>query len=67
MKRKEGYQSYSSQSVYPGQGTTVGVGTGDPRREHTRDAPARHASGSRIVQCHRGVRGSGISRTVFYR
>jgi hypothetical protein len=59
MKRKEGYQSYSYQSVYPGHGTTVG--------ESILAMRLRHASGSRIVQCHRGVRGSAISHTVFYR
>src|SRR5437867_9189797 len=42
VNEREGLRPYLSQSEYPAKGTTVGGRTDDPRRERTRDAPARH-------------------------
>jgi hypothetical protein len=44
MEKEEGHRSYPSQSVHPAKGPTVGGGNDDPRGEHTRNAPARHAA-----------------------
>src|SRR5262245_59881273 len=57
MEREEGHPSYSSQSVNPAKGPTVGGRTDDPRREHTRDAPARHAARARTGQRSGRLRG----------
>src|SRR5918996_3921996 len=42
VNQEEGHLPYLAQSAYPAKGTTVGGRTGDPRRERTRNAPARH-------------------------
>src|SRR5215472_13489827 len=57
MEREEGDRSYPSQSLYPAKGPTVGGGTDDPRREHTRDAAARHAACPGTAQRHVGLSG----------
>src|SRR5262249_52161284 len=50
---------YLSQSEYPAKGTTVGGRTDDPRRERTRDAPARHRTRANAGQRQRGVPRAG--------
>ena len=42
MDKREGHLPYLSQSGTPANETTVGGRTDDPRRERTRNAPARH-------------------------
>ena len=44
-RSEEGHLTYRSQSDYPAKGTTLGGSTDDPRREHTRNATARHEAG----------------------
>src|SRR5438552_12117843 len=65
VNEEEGHRPYLSQSAYPAKGTTVGGRTDDPRRERTRNAPARHRARANARQCHRGVPRTGVSRTVF--
>jgi len=63
--KREGHRPYLSQSAYPAKGTTVGGRTDDPRRERTRNAPARHRARARARQCQRGVpRAGDLSDTV---
>src|SRR5947207_6115076 len=55
VNEAEGHLPYLSQSAYPAKGTTVGGRTDDPRRERTRDAPARHRARAGAGQRQRGV------------
>src|SRR5437899_2429784 len=55
VNEEEGHRPYLSQSAYPAKGTTVGGRTDDPRRERTRDAPARHRARAGAGQRQRGV------------
>src|SRR6184192_3694169 len=59
MNEEEGHLPYLSQSAYPAKGTTVGGRTDDPRRERTRNAPARHRAGAGTGQRQRGVPRAG--------
>src|SRR5437879_3427747 len=54
VNEEEGHLSYLSQSAYPAKGTTVGGRTDDPRRERTRNAPARHRARAGARQRQRG-------------
>src|SRR6187200_1677334 len=53
VNEREGHLPYLSQSGTPAKETTVGGRTDDPRRERTRNAPARHRAraGARQRQC----------------
>src|SRR5437773_3113111 len=59
VNEEEGHRPYLSQSAYPAKGTTVGGRTDDPRREHTRDALARHRARAGAGQRQRGVPRAG--------
>src|SRR5437879_6331628 len=59
VNEEEGHLSYLSQSAYPAKGTTVGGRTDDPRRERTRNAPARHRARAGARQRQRGVSRAG--------
>src|SRR5262245_19063912 len=59
VNEDEGHRAYLSQSAYPAKGTTVGGRTDDPRRERTRNAPARHRARAGARQRQRGVSGAG--------
>src|SRR5215470_1843301 len=59
VNEDEGHRAYLSQSAYPAKGTTVGGRTDDPRRERTRNAPARHRVRAGARQRQRGVSGTG--------
>src|SRR5437870_12882573 len=55
VNEQEGHLSYLSQSGSPAKETTVGGRTDDPRRERTRNAPARHRARASTGQRQRGV------------
>src|SRR5262245_45929392 len=57
--KNEGHRFYLSQSAYPAKGTTVGGRSDDPRRERTRNAPARHRARAGARQRQVGVSGAG--------
>src|SRR3989441_7584637 len=59
VNEEEGHRPYLSQSEYPAKGTTVGGRTDDPRRERTRDAPARHRARAGARQRQPGVPRTG--------
>src|SRR5439155_11039146 len=59
VNEEEGHRPYLSQSAYPAKGTTVGGRTDDPRRERTRNAPARHRARAGARQRQRGVSRAG--------
>src|SRR3989454_1400790 len=59
VNEEEGHLPYRSQSAYPAKGTTVGGRTDDPRRERTRNAPARHRARAGAGQRQRGVPRAG--------
>src|SRR3989441_6324414 len=59
VNEREGLRPYLSQSEYPAKGTTVGGRTDDPRRERTRDAPARHRARAGARQRQPGVPRTG--------
>src|SRR5437879_12369919 len=59
VNEEEGHLPYLSQSAYPAKGTTVGGRTDDPRRERTRNAPARHRARAGAGQRQRGVPRAG--------
>src|SRR3982074_1516557 len=59
VNEQEGHLSYLSQSGSPAKETTVGGRTDDPRRERTRNAPARHRARASTGQRQRGVPRAG--------
>src|SRR5438046_117316 len=59
VNEQEGHLSYLSQSGSPAKETTVGGRTDDPRRERTRNAPARHRACASTGQRQRGVPRAG--------
>src|SRR6266705_296478 len=59
VNEQEGHLSYLSQSGRPAKETTVGGRTDDPRRERTRNAPARHRARASTGQRQRGVPRAG--------
>src|SRR3989442_14936878 len=59
VNEQEGHLSYLSQSGSPAKETTVGGRTDDPRRERTRNAPARHRAHAGPGQRQRGVPRAG--------
>src|SRR3989442_9069799 len=59
VNEEEGHLSYLSQSAYPTKGTTEGGRTDEPRRERTRNAPARHRARAGARQRQRGVSRAG--------
>src|SRR5438876_11888575 len=65
VNEEEGHLSYLSQSAYPAKGTTVGGRTDDPRRERTRNAPARHRARAGARQRQRGVSRAGALAAGF--
>src|SRR6266566_2589720 len=59
VNEREGHLPYLSQSGSPAKETTVGGRTDDPRRERTRNAPARHRARAGTGQRQRGVPRAG--------
>src|SRR5207249_4230036 len=59
VNEQEGHLSYLSQSGSPAKETTVGGRTDDPRRERTRNAPARHRARASTGQRQLGVSRAG--------
>src|SRR5206468_8255030 len=59
VNEEQGHLSYLSQSGSPAKETTVGGRTDDPRRERTRNAPARHRARASTGQRQRGVPRAG--------
>src|SRR6266705_3442402 len=59
VNEREGHLPYLSQIGSPAKETTVGGRTDDPRRERTRNAPARHRARAGTGQRQRGVPRAG--------
>src|SRR5262245_13653525 len=59
VNEDEGHRAYHFRSAYPAKGTTVGGRSDDPRRDRTRNAPARHRARTGARQRQRGVSGAG--------